>query len=102
MWTPSSLALRPPAPHRAGALFWRPSPLPRLRLRPGGPPVGRLGTGPGRMARMAGEPVPSRSGGPAVSRLGENDWRCAGPAPGEGGERGGDRKSVVEGKSVDL
>jgi len=31
MWTPSSLALRHPTPHRAGALFWRPAPLPRLR-----------------------------------------------------------------------
>src|SRR5215470_13226330 len=32
MWTPSSFALRPPAPHRAGALFGRPCPRPRLRL----------------------------------------------------------------------
>src|SRR6266487_119439 len=75
MWTPSSLALRHPTPHRAGALFWRPSPLPRLRPRPGGPLGGRSGTGPGRMARMAREPEPSRSAVPAVSRLGEDDWR---------------------------
>src|SRR5215475_12229126 len=44
MWTPSSLALRPPTPHRAGALFCRPRPPPRLRPRlrasgPGADPV---------------------------------------------------------------
>ena len=31
MWTPSSLALRPPTPHRADALSWRPSPRQQLR-----------------------------------------------------------------------